>query len=752
MYSNLYQDQPTAFTKADTARTPTYIRHPNGDFTSGTTLTFDSRPTGTNTNDFINANSFSSSTTDGSVQLARIFVDPLNQYPDEAINYSNNQATFRYVIGRPDLTIPNFQLTDSTGTVHTAFDIGQNIFPKITIANTGDATAISRDPADQHTYTWFYQDEPNPVATGTVGDTNVEMQNGEFADGAQFTYNCRPSPGTRCSAFINQQAWDVTTKGTYTARVFVNFDNNVIDMNRGNSQDTVVYSVGYTISGRIYVDMNKSGGYTNGVDMPLSNVTVTFTGPNDSGTAVTDVNGRYTSPALEPGTYTITTNTSTLNYSPLSTYPLSSVFTSRADLTGQDIRYFPKYTISGNIFNDINRDRSLNNGEVNYTQIPDISVTNLPANAPTPIVTPNSNGSYTIVGLINGQYRINYNNLPAGYIINNPVDGTPPYFDATVGIGGANCTVSPNSPDATCTSGSLNNLNYAIVAGQPWWQAYGLDVRFDNGLSNPIPPSDTVSATCGGGAYAAVPGTSTTPGVIFSGNATPDFWRGSASTTNWTVGTTSYPEVFPVNTLKTSYAYMQSVLSQSNITATNISTVCANLTNCTLPANLANGVYIANSSLTLNGYTFPANKNYVFLVNGVLTINGAIHVPTTSTATFFASNNLVVNANVGSTAACPAPAAASGDVEGFFSTDRSLIINSNSNCTATPAVPDKQLNVQGAIIINAAQTGGQFTNNRSLCTNNITYPTVTFRERPDMILNAPDLLHGSNYNYKEVAP
>ena len=493
--------------------------------------------------------------------------------------------------------------------------------------------------------------------------------------------------------------------------------------------------------------MNKSGGYTTGVDYPLSGVRVTFTGPNDSGTATTNANGQYTSPALEPGTYTVTTNVSG-DYNALSTYPLSSNYTSRADLTGQDIRYFPKYTIQGKVFVDPNDNNRVDSGENNYGGSPAITVSNLPANAPTPIVTNNTDGSYLITGLINGQYTVRYNGLPLGYIINNPRNGPPPSFNAVVGIGGTNCTATPAAPDATCSAGSMLNLNFAIKGGEPWWQSYGLDVRVDTGLNNSVPPAP--NAACQG-PYTSVPSSSTTPGVIFSGNINPYFWRGDSSATGWVVGNSSYNERFATSLLKTSYGYMQTILSQSNITPTNITTSCPQLNNCTLPANLAHGVYIANGNLTLNTFTVPAAGNYVILVNGNLTINGNITTPNGSTITLIASGDIHVASGVGTTTpACPAPAIRSGNIQGYFSTDKSFIVDGASDCPNN--VSDRQLSIEGSVVVNAAQNGGTFDNERDLCTNNINYPSVSLKERPDFILNAPDLLRGANFIFQEVAP
>ena len=209
------------------------------------------------------------------------------------------------------------------------------------------------------------------------------------------------------------------------------------------------------------------------------------------------------------------------------------------------------------------------------------------------------------------------------------------------------------------------------------------------------------------------------------------------------------------NLLKTSYGYMQTVLSQSNITPTSLSSgatpPCPQLNNCTLPGNLAHGVYIANGNLTLNTFNVPAAGNYVILVNGNLTLNGNITTPNGSTITFIVSGDIHVASGVGTTTpACPAPAIRTGNLQAFFSADRSFIIDGASDCPNN--VSDRQLSIEGAVVVNAGQNGGNFDNQRDLCTNNINYPSISIKERPDFILNAPDLLRGANFIFQEVAP
>lgn len=766
VYMNLYENREADVTTFTSNHTNTYI-DTDDSWLANTSRGFSSADGGNRMNEFTGPEGrafkrVGSETNGGEPLFARIMVDNDNaQHEAPGSELTDNQMYYRYVIGDPNLEVSSFTLTNNAGANSTAFDIGENIFPKVTISNIGDARAISKDPNDQHTYTWFYSNEPTDVATNTVGDTGVRLMNGEFSANTSFEYYCRPTPGLRCNRYPDQLAWDKPAKGVYTARVFLNFDHGVVETRYADNQATVEYSVGYTIKGRIYADMNKSGGFTTGVDFPLDNVTVTFTGPTDSGTATTGSDGKYTSPALEPGIYSITTNVSS-DYTTISTYPQSSNFSSRADLTGQDIRYFPKYSITGNVFVDSDDSRAKDGAEINYAATPGITISSIPAGAPTPpAVTNNVEGSYTVTGLISGTYVIQYPNLPDGYVMTHPVNTVPPTFSAPVGSG---CNQATPNPGGSCNAGNLQDVNFGIKAGQPWFQALGLDARMDSGFYDPVPPSPM--AACGG-AYAMLPGSSTTPGVVFTGSTPVNTWQGAVSSTNWVVGGSAYPETSSQgNAAKTSYGYLLSIAQTSGITLTKLSTKCT-LTDCTLPASLPTGaIYTTDDgngatddSLTLNSFTVPASKNFVILVNGDLTIKGTIRVPTTSTILFSTSGNITVDPSVGSTAACPPPLAGLGDLEGFYSADKSFIAQSGSSltpktadCAASPTIPDKQLNVQGAIVVNAGNTSGQFSNQRDLCTGNTDYPSLTIKERPDMILHAPDFLRVPSYIWQEVAP
>ena len=145
--------------------------------------------------------------------------------------------------------------------------------------------------------------------------------------------------------------------------------------------------------------------------------------------------------------------------------------------------------------------------------------------------------------------------------------------------------------------------------------------------------------------------------------------------------------------------------------------------------------------MTLNAFSFPANQNYVFLINGTLTINGTITVPVGSTALFSSSGNIIFAPTVGTPATSTTISLA-----GWYVAGGSIILPTAGNCT------DLRLNIAGSLVANAEGGGGTLQNNRDLCGNDSTTPTVSFLQRLDFILNAPQFLKDQLTVSQEVAP
>jgi len=391
--------------------------------------------------------------------------------------------------------------------------------------------------------------------------------------------------------------------------------------------------------------------------------------------------------------------------------------------------------ISGDVFLDNNKNGVKDAGETNY--LGPISITIDGRNVAVP-----AGGSYTLSGLIpESSHTISFNSLPPNYFMTAPLNGPPPSYAVTVG---SSCNTN-GARGAQCR-GDITNLNFGISNSVPWMQSYDLDVRFDNGYSNIIPQTPIYSP------YASVQSLiANTPGIVYSGDGTAKFGQGQASSKDWWVGGTVYPEVNRVtnNRLSTSYQYLFDIAQTADINPVDLSTIpsCRNLTNCTLPANLPNGIYQANGNVMLNNYTISAERDHIFLINGNLTLNTPITVPTTSTVLFSSARDIIVPDTIGATInTFPLPAA---QLEGFYSAGEDFIIRGTNNCLIGP---DRMLVVGGAVIVNANGGGGNFINQRDLCGDNPQYPAFSIQARPDFILNAPSFLMKQNTIFREDAP
>lgn len=540
-------------------------------------------------------------------------------------------------------------------------------------------------------------------------------------------------------------AWTVTaTDNTFTSgRVGIR----TVDNNGAITHITAftAYSITPIISGNIFVDTNNNGTKDTGENSYTgANATVVVTNGTTTFTATTDSAGNYSisDPALESGTWTVSLKNGTIPAGYTETTgtadPQSVTFSgiNSSLVANFGINNAPTYTICGRIYNDSNTNQTFDAGDTTNSNSTSLTIKDSGGNSVQTVS--NVTGTYCANNLIAGQYSVIYDGPPTGYYMSYPQTGTPPTFTVTVGP-----TCSQNANDASCSNGNITNLDFGIIQAKPWIQSFCGDVRQNSGITNSIPPAPICGTTTGAYMIQSQTNACTNPGIAFSGNTTPNFGStgGQASSTNWIVGTTQYPSVLKAtNVVHTSYAYMLAKMRQSGTTAVDLATKCT-LTNCTLPANLPHGLYQANGSVNLQGYTFPANQNYVFLINGKLTLSGNISIPVGSTVLFSSGSDIEVANTVGTTAT-----STSSNLDGFYSADRSFIIDSTGTC------PDLRLNIAGSVIVNAGQTGGTFTNNRDLCSNNTQCPAVAITQRADLLLNSPTFVKYTNHVWQELAP
>ncbi len=398
-------------------------------------------------------------------------------------------------------------------------------------------------------------------------------------------------------------------------------------------------------------------------------------------------------------------------------------------------------------------------------------------------------GAYTVSNLPPNTYIVNYTSLPSGYALTYPT-GSPPSFQVTVG---PSCNTNGYA-SATCSSGSISNLNFNIAPNvKPWIQSVGGDF-YQNGFTDQIPSTATTTVPySGGGPFASVYGTGQTPGIIYSGNVDPNFGTsgGTASQPNWVAGGALYPEIYQTNgvPLSTSYARIDALVDQygkrSDTTAVMNLALAPGCTNtnpivCNL-SSVPSGIYYAYNPLTLTGTSQIQNgTNLIILVgermeNGSplgintptdpnttvtpedLTVDGKVLVADGSTLLITVAGNINIDPTVGEASPstyCTAPQVTNTfstgcDLEGYYSSDQNFNLNGTNNCSVGS---DLRFNLGGSVVSNAKDTTGGFNFNRDLCANDANYPVFSITERPDFILNSPDFFKTQSRIWQEVTP
>src|SRR5581483_9402066 len=261
-----------------------------------------------------------------------------------------------------------------------------------------------------------------------------------------------------------------------------------------------------------------------------------------------------------------------------------------------------------------------------------------------------------------------------------------------------------------------------------------------------------------------VPANPPNPALPFFGQLQSN-WNGISSVNHWIVGGTSYQDIFPLNNLTTSYAYYNELLLHNpniTVTANNNCSASADCVNDILSSNSNNpGVYLIRGDVTVkNSPSFKPNVSYLFLINGRLTINAPVIVPPKTSVIFavgkdsadrqndysYNTGNTLSSSEFGNTIVCStvgestpldpisnpsqwsnicAPPDLSSfppnlnycDLEGTYISDNKFRIQGNLNGSlitipsqtlmgtcAADTTTDKQLNIGGSVIVNAAGT------------------------------------------------
>lgn len=314
----------------------------------------------------------------------------------------------------------------------------------------------------------------------------------------------------------------------------------------------------------------------------------------------------------------------------------------------------------------------------------------------------------------------------------------------------------------------VKTVDFCLGGFDPWYQTDKGDVRFVN-LFNALPTSSSYAST-----------ETLYPSVFFSSASTPDFNGGNASTLNWQIGREyTYNKVSAGTLGGMSYTFYDSQTKKKNVSVLALPGCPANPDgtpasgNCTLnfssiaaSPKLPSGVYKVLGNLTIqNTYAITqSDQHVVILVQGETFIGDTTTPASITTAP--ALGNLFILASKGTMHISPLVgtsnyvqngASSVTQLDGYYTSEGSIGIESNADCSASTPVLDLRLNMGGMVTANSLhplQTGqsGRVVNYRTLCNTNATSPSFFVKYRADFLTQMTDFYKTTLKTFKEVAP
>ncbi len=232
-----------------------------------------------------------------------------------------------------------------------------------------------------------------------------------------------------------------------------------------------VVAGGAVISGEIYDDANGNGSLDNG-EAGIAGLTINLTNTSTNSTYATTTTsgGLYSLTGIAAGTYTLSevVPAGYVQTAPASPGTYTITVVSGQTVTGENFGDHPTASISGAVFNDLNGDGSLENGEPGLAGF---SVKLL--NSSSQVVgtaTTNSSGSYSFTSLLPGSYTVQVTSL-AGYVASS---------SASVGVTDTNGqadTVNFGEFATVTIGGKLDQRHHRLRPGR-------LDDRPDPGVAD----------------------------------------------------------------------------------------------------------------------------------------------------------------------------------------------------------------------------------------------------------------------------
>lgn len=163
---------------------------------------------------------------------------------------------------KTNLVVTNFSVTDDAGNVKSTFQVGELVYPSVTVRNNSSMSVTG-------TYVnSFFKNRPLPVTVyGTVDDIRTTDSN-TISAGLSRTYAGIGSNFIRW----NQNSVSYSAPGTYVARIFVDSENNIDESDESitdNQLTTVITIVGAPVVAPI-VTLNAPASVVSGTGVPLT--------------------------------------------------------------------------------------------------------------------------------------------------------------------------------------------------------------------------------------------------------------------------------------------------------------------------------------------------------------------------------------------------------------------------------------------------------------------------------------------------
>lgn len=198
------------------------------------------------------------------------------------------------------------------------------------------------------------------------------------------------------------------------------------------------------ISGFVFHDQNRNSTFNS--EPRLQGWEVVLTTGATTTRRTSDASGNYSFTNVCDGNHRISVTeqpnwVTTLPLNP-SYYMISIV--NGAAVTNRNFGVSQGYIITGNVFNDINKNGIKEASEQNYLGTPSLTATR--NGVPVGTLTTGPGGYYQISGLTAGTVVVSFLNVPEDYLMTYPLNGPPPSFQINVGPG---CNVN-GSKGASC--------------------------------------------------------------------------------------------------------------------------------------------------------------------------------------------------------------------------------------------------------------------------------------------------------------